>query len=380
MQGGRVDFWEVDYYPFGAQLPGRTYNAGNSSYGYNGKRKDNEIYGEGNFYDYGMRGYDPRIGRFWGIDPLTKKYPWYSPYQYAGNSPIKNVDLDGLEPAGNQGDWEVVPGSVSAYTASHKTAGGKTVIARAEQQKVKDKAGFTGWITHFTWQETSNGLTVKANDYSWYNEDPKMKMPSKDVGRWQRFETEIIKTQKQIWENADNIGKATFGAAFIGTALPAAAYMGGPFLNSFSRVGLAKGFVGGVTDIAAQKTVDPSGPINWWSVGANTIFANPFMAGAVSAAGNYNIGGKLTFSDAQTIGAGFILDGSLGAIFGKLNLGLPDRKFVSLKDLSLRSTVNLLPEYWGATSGNMATNAAQNSGSSNQTGNATSTNNELPLR
>lgn len=53
--------------------------------------------GTGNFYDYGMRGYDPRIGRFPSVDPLTKKYPWYTPYQYAGNKPVWKIDIDGLE-------------------------------------------------------------------------------------------------------------------------------------------------------------------------------------------------------------------------------------------------------------------------------------------
>jgi HNH/Endo VII superfamily nuclease toxin with a HHH motif len=31
------------------------------------------------------------------VDPLTKSYPWYTPYQFAGNNPIRFVDLDGLE-------------------------------------------------------------------------------------------------------------------------------------------------------------------------------------------------------------------------------------------------------------------------------------------
>lgn len=31
------------------------------------------------------------------MDPLTNDYPHYTPYQYAGNKPIANVDLDGLE-------------------------------------------------------------------------------------------------------------------------------------------------------------------------------------------------------------------------------------------------------------------------------------------
>ncbi len=30
-------------------------------------------------------------------DPLTRSYPWYTPYQFAGNRPIDSRDMDGLE-------------------------------------------------------------------------------------------------------------------------------------------------------------------------------------------------------------------------------------------------------------------------------------------
>ncbi|MBW7943715.1 MAG: hypothetical protein H3C64_15365, partial [Candidatus Kuenenia stuttgartiensis] len=80
-------------------MPGRTYaNAGAKyKYGFNGKENDNEVKGEGNQQDYGMRIYDPRLGRFLSVDPLTSKFPWYTPYQFAGNKPIIAIDLDGLE-------------------------------------------------------------------------------------------------------------------------------------------------------------------------------------------------------------------------------------------------------------------------------------------
>jgi RHS repeat-associated protein len=66
-------------------------------FGFNGKENDNGVKGLGNQQDYGMRIYDPRVGRFLSLDPLQAKYPWFTPYQYAGNSPIGNVDFDGLE-------------------------------------------------------------------------------------------------------------------------------------------------------------------------------------------------------------------------------------------------------------------------------------------
>ncbi len=71
-------------------------------FSFNGKESDSEVKGEGNQQDYGFRIYDPRKAKFLSVDPLTKDYPWYTPYQFAGNKPIKFTDLDGLEecPAG----------------------------------------------------------------------------------------------------------------------------------------------------------------------------------------------------------------------------------------------------------------------------------------
>ncbi len=68
-------------------------------YGFNGKEKDDEVQGSGNTYDYGMRIYDPRLGRFLSVDPLQKEFPALTPYQFSGNNSIAMVDLDGLEPA-----------------------------------------------------------------------------------------------------------------------------------------------------------------------------------------------------------------------------------------------------------------------------------------
>jgi len=78
-------------------MPGRGFSSGGYRYGFNGKENDNEIKGEGNQQDYGMRVYDPRVGKFLSVDPLTKEYPELTPYQFAGNKVITSVDLDGLE-------------------------------------------------------------------------------------------------------------------------------------------------------------------------------------------------------------------------------------------------------------------------------------------
>jgi len=91
-----------DYYAFGGQMNGRDFtNPGAQAYryGFNGKENDNEVKGQGNQQDYGMRIYDPRIGKFLSVDPITNQYPELTPYQFASNTPIAAVDLDGLEAA-----------------------------------------------------------------------------------------------------------------------------------------------------------------------------------------------------------------------------------------------------------------------------------------
>jgi len=89
---------QKDYDPFGMITVGRSWSGGSEyRYSFNGKESDSETYGEGNIYDYGFRIYNPRLGRFLSVDPLTETYPFYTPYQFAGNKPILNIDLDGLE-------------------------------------------------------------------------------------------------------------------------------------------------------------------------------------------------------------------------------------------------------------------------------------------
>ena len=80
-------------------MPGRKYSVANTNYryGFNGKENDNEVKGQGNEQDYGMRIYDSRLGKFLSVDPLTKDFPELTPYQFASNRPIEGIDQDGLE-------------------------------------------------------------------------------------------------------------------------------------------------------------------------------------------------------------------------------------------------------------------------------------------
>lgn len=108
--GQAAVFSMQDYYPFGSAMPGRygKVDAGGNigedvegsgyRYGFNGKENDNEVKGEGNQVAFEARVYDPRVGRFLSRDPLANKYPYQSDYSYAGNSPIRLIDVLGMGP------------------------------------------------------------------------------------------------------------------------------------------------------------------------------------------------------------------------------------------------------------------------------------------
>ena len=94
-----VEITATDYFPFGLEMPGRTFQTTAYRFGFNGKENDRTSWsGTQLVQDYGMRLYNPAIARFLSVDPLSNKFPWYSPYEYAGNKPIAFIDLDGAEP------------------------------------------------------------------------------------------------------------------------------------------------------------------------------------------------------------------------------------------------------------------------------------------
>jgi len=88
----------TDYSPFGVTLDGRTMQGDQYKYSFQGQEHDDEVKGEGNSVNYKYRMHDPRVGRFFAVDPLTMDYPYYTPYQFSGNSTSGSREIEGLEP------------------------------------------------------------------------------------------------------------------------------------------------------------------------------------------------------------------------------------------------------------------------------------------
>lgn len=101
--------------------------------GSNGREKDGEgSCGDGATYDYGFRIYNSNLGEFLSIDPLFTFYPWYTPYQFAGNKPIWAIDLDGLE------EYYASDGS---YIGTYGTSSEIRIVKDSELQSARDAFG-----------------------------------------------------------------------------------------------------------------------------------------------------------------------------------------------------------------------------------------------
>jgi RHS repeat-associated protein len=150
-------------------VPNRHGNSGEYRYGFNGKESDSEIKGEGLQLDYGFRIYDPRIGKFLSQDPLFKSFPWYTPYQFAGNKPIVAIDLDGLE------ERIVIMHTTVAGKVRREVLDAKTLLKTTDYVGVKHSALYEPiTIKEFTqykkqlWDAFSNSPELFASGYKSY--------------------------------------------------------------------------------------------------------------------------------------------------------------------------------------------------------------------
>lgn len=151
--------------------------AGAYRYGFNGKENDNEVKNkEGSQLDYGMRIYDTRLGRFLSVDPITAHYPDLTTYQFASNSPIENIDLDGLEAYDYKGTYIVhdnIPRSISAgvidlnirkAATSMQPAQAKASQIQAQQQaaqRIANQPQFTKAPSRSPGEQANNEAKIK---------------------------------------------------------------------------------------------------------------------------------------------------------------------------------------------------------------------------
>ena len=93
---------ETNYYPFGlaqAGISSKAIGPVDNKSRFNGNEIQHQEFSDGSgldAYDFNFRTYDPQIGRFHQIDPLTEVMHHLTPYSFANNNPVLLADPLGL--------------------------------------------------------------------------------------------------------------------------------------------------------------------------------------------------------------------------------------------------------------------------------------------
>jgi len=210
-------------------------SGGNYRYGYQGSERDDQVKGAGNSYTTYFRQLDPRLARWFSIDPKTADTPWESPYVSMGNNPITGNDPMGDFTRRKGGDPMK---RAERYARRHHLKGANSFFVRYQDgsvgvQKKDDPDGAAVMVAYF-----------KANKA--YTKKYQGKLKSEQEAKWAREHTPFLANfrsanakfdynytpeyMKGMYYFSDDLGKVfavtmTFiVTAGVGTELGAAGY------------------------------------------------------------------------------------------------------------------------------------------------------------
>ncbi len=133
-----------------------------NQYKFSGKELDQE--GGLDWYYFGARYYDPAIGRWGSVDPLTSKYPSWSPYTYALNNPINFIDPDGMQVDGDSTDLATFAGQLNDWITNNGIENAFVSVSSTTDQDGNTTFQLnlvgTGWNDLANGDQSVTGLTI----------------------------------------------------------------------------------------------------------------------------------------------------------------------------------------------------------------------------
>ncbi len=291
------------YYPFGLNMEGNwngSFPEAKNKYQFGGKELNSDFGLDWN--DFGVRFYDPAIGRFPMVDKLASNYPYYTPYQYAGNEVVSSIDLDGLEPKRVIEGWKA--------TDRHMYPSGQEI------RMIQDPANLGGG-SYWVYEKLNKG------GYMYYNEGNK----SWDDFNPSRYSDNLMQLGNGMSNVVHGIG-VTLATGGVATELG----LGRELLKEIAIEAVGERIINGTTEGSDVFDIGISTASNFVPGWKGKIFAittaalidiAPFDSdpSATFKIAGYNKRGSAVAVDGFTgilnIGIGAKASGSIGRQFGK---------------------------------------------------------------
>jgi hypothetical protein len=197
------------------------------------------------------------------VDPLTNSYPWYTPYQFAGNKPINSIDRDGLEEydsyaaykkdygdkAMSEDKWDGSDGAWLQSDRKDKTNRWKkameSITKNGWSHKIVDKgSGYTAQGGTTNQKDIGSSFAVVRDYYLWAQSE----MDKKDYkSRWAKGAAYLVDELADTYEEGVMSGGMVQRAGRLSVALNVAIkdFAVNKFKDALYGSGLGKFYIDG---------------------------------------------------------------------------------------------------------------------------------------
>ncbi|OWP74030.1 hypothetical protein BWK62_15215, partial [Flavobacterium oreochromis] len=316
----------INYYPFGSLVPNRHGYSKDYRYGFQGQEKDDELKGEGNYINFTYRGHDPRVGKFFAVDPKEDEYPWNSSYAFSENRVLDAIELEGAEHL-NVNVYRVFKNKGGKYEATKQMSYTQQNVGTWSGTKSQNqfniygadgmaKAIYTGDNSALKMKKA--GITIKELN-SGVGTATTIKKALKYVA------TSNDREAKAFRETLKNVAVGTVGVILAPVIAPTAAILdvGAVGTMSATDVMLTKAAISVSTQALISKDV------NLVKVAGDTFFA-PVVGSAIGNSSNLSMKSMIdlnsktpvfSISSESAFRTGMITDLTLGALKTKIPVG-----------------------------------------------------------